>query len=81
MFKLLKNKNLEIYLDLHHMIAWLYFSFRSSIYLFLFYFFSGLSGWTVCTPKAYDLISTFSIFMEVSNILLRELNTKKVLGQ
>ena len=78
MFKLLKNKNLEIYL--HHMIARLYFPFRSSIYLFLFYFFRliRLDGQT---PKAYDLISTFSIFMEVSNILLRELNRKNVSGQ
>ena len=78
MFKLLKNKNLEIYL--HHMIAGLYFPFISSIYLFLFYFFRliRLDGQT---PMAYDLSSTFSIFMEVSNILLRELNRKNVLGQ
>ena len=57
MFKLLKNENLEIYL--HHMIARLYFPFRSSIYLFLFYFFSAYqAGWS----NPHGIWFNFNIF-------------------
>ena len=53
-FKLLSNKNLQIYL--HHRIARLYFSiFIYFIFLFIiiviFDLFFGLPGWTVYTPK------------------------------
>ena len=73
---------------LHHRIARLYFSlFIYFIFLFIIiiitylftcFWFTTLDG---LYPQAYDLISIFSIFMEVSNIWLKRIEYEKVLGQ
>ena len=54
------------------------------IFIYLFIFFWGGGGVTRLDglyPQAYDLISIFSIFMEVSNIWLKRIEYEKVLGQ